>query len=83
MTALKQTEWARIMAHAWRNAQFKAELERDPRKALEEHREELGLSKDFEFSMPDRPDYLTDEQLDRIAKGDTSSVLITRALFSC
>lgn len=64
---LSEQHWGQIIARAWQDETFKDWLETDPVAAI---RAEF----DFEFllisTMPNRPDGITDKELEKIVNGD-------------
>ena len=57
-------EWARIIAKAWLDEEFKSLLEGNPAAAFEQS----GIKPDTVIRIPPRPDELSDEQLEVIAE---------------
>lgn len=65
---LSEQHWGRIIARAWQDQTFRDWLETDPVEAI---RGEF----DFDFillsTMPNRPEGITDRELEKIVNGET------------
>jgi hypothetical protein len=76
-----QSEWGRIVAHAWLDPAFAQKLSTDPAAAVKGF---LGVDPSSEvhvLDVPPRPADLTQPQLEDIRSGKSAGVLI--APFSC
>ena len=66
MVGIVGKQWARILAHAWTNSEFKTKLERDPTAALKGVAQEFGFENGVLFPLPAPPEELADELLDQL-----------------
>ena len=81
MVGIADKQWAKILAHAWTNPEFKVKLERDPTAALQGMVQEFGFESDVLFPVPAPPEDLTDEQLDQLVSGQPGINSVMPMLF--
>ena len=65
-------DWGRIMAHAWRDPEFKAKLEADPTATLRSYISETWPDREYEnlFQIHDKPADIADDQVNSMADAD-------------
>ncbi len=63
---MSQQDWAKVIAEAWLNDDFKQALEKNPVQAI---RDRFGLEADRVLEVPPRPTDLSEEDLKEIAGG--------------
>lgn len=66
-------QWARIIAKAWLDDNFKSLLETDPKAAIDTVRDDIGINADAIFPAPSRPGDLSDDQIEDIIAGKGQS----------
>lgn len=66
-------DWGRIMAKAWSDPQFKANLERDPTGTVSEYVKATWPDREYKniFHIHDKPDDLSTDQVQDICDGKT------------
>jgi len=79
MTTTKKThhkylsghDWGRIMAHAWRDPEFKKKLEADPTKTVRQFIADTWPDRDYDniFHIHDAPADLAADQIHKVADG--------------
>lgn len=68
---LDHAQFSQLMAHAWKDSDFKSRLEHDPTSAIRDFASTtLGVDVEHPLHFPDRPDDLSDEHLHAAAAGD-------------
>ena len=69
------SEWARIIAKAWVDDDFRNALELDPINAIRND-PEVGVEFTRLLNLPERPHDLSEEKLGQIASGEAPAVVI-------
>ncbi|MEM7159400.1 MAG: protease pro-enzyme activation domain-containing protein [Myxococcota bacterium] len=71
-TYLSGHDWGRIMAHAWRDADFKAKLEADPTTTLRAYISETWPDREYTnlFQIHDKPADIAEDQVHQMADSD-------------
>jgi hypothetical protein len=77
---ITQHQWAKIIAEAWLDDEFREALEKDPAAAIKER---FDLDFDYVLKVPPRPSDLSDEQLDEIRQSDDAVHFRCSAIDRC
>jgi hypothetical protein len=72
MAGPNAAQWARIYAKAWLDEAFKNKLQTNPKAALAEAAQELGVQQwDHVFELPPPPPELGKDQLQKLVSGES------------
>jgi hypothetical protein len=69
------SQWARIVAKAWVDPDFRERVETKPLETIR-HDPQVGVQFDRLLSLPDQPSALTEEKLQKIATGAEAAIVI-------
>lgn len=62
-TYITASQWAKILAKAWQDGEFKLALQKNPREAIQSAFPGMIDEETKIFAMPPRPENLSDEEL--------------------